>query len=43
LQLDFNGTEILVPIFEGLIQKVERKKKELYIKAPEGLIDLYID
>jgi 16S rRNA processing protein RimM len=42
LQLDFNGTEILVPIFEGLIQKVERKKKELYIKAPEGLIDLYI-
>lgn len=42
LQLDFNGTEILVPIFEGLIQKVERKKKELYIQAPEGLIDLYI-
>ena len=42
LQIDFNGTEILVPIFEGLIQKVLRKKKELYIKAPEGLIDLYL-
>jgi 16S rRNA processing protein RimM len=42
LQIDFNGTEILVPIFDGLIQKVERKKKELYIKAPEGLIDLYL-
>jgi 16S rRNA processing protein RimM len=42
LQLDFNGTEILVPIFDGLIQKVLRKKKELYIKAPEGLIDLYL-
>jgi len=42
LQIDFNGTEILVPIFDGLIQKVERKKKELHIKAPEGLIDLYI-
>jgi 16S rRNA processing protein RimM len=42
LQLDVNGTEILVPIFDGLIQKVLRKKKELYIKAPEGLIDLYL-
>jgi 16S rRNA processing protein RimM len=42
LQINLNGTEILVPIFEGLIQKVERKKKELYIQAPEGLIDLYL-
>jgi 16S rRNA processing protein RimM len=42
LQLDHNGTEILIPIFEGLIEKVDRKKKELFIKAPEGLIDLYI-
>ncbi|MFM6963950.1 MAG: ribosome maturation factor RimM [Sphingomonadales bacterium] len=42
LQISLNGTEILVPIFDGLIQKVERKKKELYIKAPEGLIDLYL-
>jgi len=42
LQINLNGTEILVPIFDGLIQKVERKKKELYIQAPEGLIDLYL-
>jgi 16S rRNA processing protein RimM len=42
LQINLNGTEILVPIFAGLIQKVERKKKELYIQAPEGLIDLYL-
>jgi 16S rRNA processing protein RimM len=42
LQVNFNGTEILIPIFEGLIEKVVRKKKELYIKAPEGLIDLYL-
>jgi 16S rRNA processing protein RimM len=42
LQINCEGTEILVPIFDGLIQKVERKKKELFIKAPEGLIDLYL-
>jgi 16S rRNA processing protein RimM len=42
LRIEFNGKEILVPIFEGLIEKVDRKKKVLFIKAPEGLIDLYI-
>ncbi|MEN9699938.1 MAG: rRNA processing protein RimM [Bacteroidota bacterium] len=42
LQVMHNGKEILIPIFEGLVQKVGRKKKELYIKAPEGLIELYI-
>ena len=42
LQLDKNGVEVLLPIFDGLVQKVQRKKKELYVKAPEGLIDLYL-
>ncbi|MEI8117314.1 MAG: ribosome maturation factor RimM [Flavobacteriia bacterium] len=42
LQLNKNGVEVLLPIFDGLVQKVQRKKKELYVKAPEGLIDLYL-
>lgn len=42
LQLSKDGVEVLIPIFEGLVQKVQRKKKELYVKAPEGLIDLYL-
>ena len=42
LQLDKDGVEVLLPIFDGLVQKVQRKKKELYVKAPEGLIDLYL-
>jgi len=42
LQLDKEGREVLIPIFDGLVQKVQRKKKELHIKAPEGLIDLYL-
>ncbi len=43
LQLNKDGKEVLIPIFEGLVQKVQRKKKELYVKAPEGLIDLYLN
>jgi 16S rRNA processing protein RimM len=42
LQLSKDGVEVLIPIFEGLVQKVQRKKKELYVKAPEGLIELYL-
>ncbi len=42
LQVDANGTEILIPFVEGLIVKVDRPKKELHIAAPAGLIDLYL-
>jgi 16S rRNA processing protein RimM len=42
LRIECKGKEVLVPIFDGLIQKVDRKKKVLYIKAPEGLIELYL-
>jgi 16S rRNA processing protein RimM len=34
--------EILIPIFEGLVKKVNRKSKNLLIEAPEGLIELYL-
>jgi 16S rRNA processing protein RimM len=34
--------EILIPIFEGLVKKVNRKSKILLIEAPEGLIELYL-
>ncbi len=34
--------EILIPVANDFIQKVDRKEKVLYVKAPEGLIDLYL-
>ena len=42
LRIECTGKEVLVPLFDGLIQKVDRKKKVLYIKAPDGLIELYL-
>ncbi len=35
--------EILIPIRDEIIKKVDRKKKIIYILAPEGLIDLYLN
>jgi len=42
LEIDSKGAEILVPINDQIIDKVDRDKKQLHITAPEGLIDLYI-
>ncbi|MBI3511970.1 MAG: 16S rRNA processing protein RimM [Bacteroidetes bacterium] len=36
-------TEILIPLAENIIQKIDRKNKTLYINAPEGLIDIYLN
>lgn len=42
LSIDYQGSEILMPIADEIIQKVDRKTKCIHIKAPEGLIDLYL-
>ena len=43
LIIEFEDKEILLPIYEGLIVKVDRKLKRLRVKAPDGLIDLYLN
>ena len=42
LQIMKGKKEILIPILDEVIQKVDRDKKTLYVKAPEGLIDMYL-
>ncbi len=43
LQIMKGGKEILIPLLDGLVNKVDRKNKKLHISAPEGLVDLYLD
>lgn len=38
----FNGKEILIPIIDSVIEKVDREAKIMYINAPVGLVDLYL-
>ena len=35
-------TEILLPLPQGAVQKVDRAKKQLHLRVPEGLIELYL-
>ena len=37
-----NGVEILIPVIDEVIKKVDREQKTLFIAAPNGLIDLYL-
>ena len=38
-----NEVEILIPVIDEVIDKVDREKKTLYITSPKGLIDLYLE
>ena len=42
IQVFKDKKELLIPILDQVIQKVDRKTKKLYIKAPDGLIDMYL-
>ena len=36
------GKELLIPITDDFISKVDREARIIYIQTPEGLIDLYL-
>lgn len=42
IQIMYGSKEVLVPLIEGLVQKVDRANKTLHITAPAGLIELYL-
>ena len=41
--IDYNKNEVLIPIHDEFIIKVDRNKKQIIVKTPEGLINLYIN
>jgi 16S rRNA processing protein RimM len=41
-QVRHGEKEILIPIVDEIIQKVDRRKKLLLIEAPPGLIEIYL-
>ena len=43
IQIEFQGKEILLPIVDEVIKKLDRNKKIMYVSAPEGLIEMYME
>ncbi|MEH1006250.1 ribosome maturation factor RimM [Winogradskyella sp. ECml5-4] len=42
-EIDREGVEILIPMNDEFIGKVDRKHKTIEVNTPEGLIDLYLE
>jgi 16S rRNA processing protein RimM len=36
-----NGNETLIPVHEGSLQKVDVKKRKIFVSLPDGLLDIY--
>ena len=42
LEVDREGIEILIPINDDFIKKIDRVNKNITVNTPEGLIELYL-
>ena len=41
-RLEINGKEVLIPLHENSLKKIDRKKKQIFVELPEGLLDVYL-
>ena len=42
-EIDRDGIEILIPMNDEFISRVDKPNKTIYVETPEGLIDLYLE
>ena len=41
-RLDIKGKEVLVPLSENTLQKIDHRKKQVLVTLPDGLLDIYL-
>lgn len=41
-RLQIEGREVLIPLHEETLQKVDAKSKTVYVSLPDGLLDIYL-
>lgn len=41
--VDHQGKEVLIPIQEGIVMKVDKVAKKVYCQLPTGLLDIYLE
>ena len=41
-RLEIDGKEVLIPLHEETLKKVDHKKKEVVVELPDGLLDVYL-
>ena len=41
-EVEKDDKQLLIPVADNIIQKVDRDVKTIYVTTPEGLVDLYL-
>ncbi len=41
-RLEIQSKEVLIPLHESSLQKVDHKKKQVIVELPEGLLEIYL-
>ncbi|WP_375323401.1 ribosome maturation factor RimM [Flagellimonas sp. GZD32] len=41
-EVEKDGKELLIPVSDEIITKVDRENQTIHVKTPEGLVDLYL-
>ena len=42
-RIELNNNDVLIPINESFLKKIDHKKREVIVELPEGLIDIYLE
>jgi len=40
-RIEVGGKEALIPVHEDFLLKIDKKKKQVHVELPEGLLDIY--
>lgn len=43
LQVTINNKEVLIPLNESTLKKIDRRKKEVHVSLPDGLLEIYLE
>ncbi|WP_316929035.1 ribosome maturation factor RimM [Nitritalea halalkaliphila] len=43
LGVTYRGKEVLIPITDGILIRVDQRERKVYTRLPEGLLDLYLE
>ncbi|WP_337040636.1 ribosome maturation factor RimM [Emticicia sp. 17c] len=43
IAMQYENTEVLIPVSDEIVKTIDRDKKELYTELPEGLLEIYLD
>ena len=41
-RIEINNNEVLIPLHEDTLKKIDHQKKQVWVELPEGLLDIYL-